>query len=204
MKTGVTRAATHLAARIRINNEEVDDDLGESRDGDKADDERSIKRAARRCLADKTNHRMGSVLAFSDVLSRRALFSLIGRQWSTCLDLSQSITQLQELAEAASALELEATMTEEERELWKGLPDQFPAYRGCYRPDVCGLRWSLGRNIASKFPFLPHLRQERSPLLAEAHVRRADCVLKLQADEIEIVIWKPKVVSVEQLPPLTH
>jgi len=203
MKSALIRAATQLKGDIDLSEQTDDDPIG-LRNEDKADDERSIKRAARRCLADKTNHRMRSVLAFSDDLSRRALFSLMGRQWNTCLDLSLSTTQLREVAEMATPAELEAMMTEEERELWNGLPEEFSAYRACYRPDVFGLRWSLGRTIASKYPFLPHLRQERSPLLAEARVRRADCVLKLQADEIEIVIWSPKVASVEQLPPFTH
>jgi len=125
-------------------------------------------------------------------------FKVLGQEWSTCDNIGDFRLFFRMIFKQASPAQLQAMMSEEEREKWRELPDTIHAWRGCEAKDRTGLSFSLSESIARKFPFLRRYRA-KAPALVSASIPKETAVLKLDRDEEEIISAFPTIKTVEPL-----
>lgn len=95
---------------------------------------------------------------------------------------------------------IQEMMTSKEKEVFRTLPDIFTVYRGCYKKNKHGLSWSLSEEVAEKFPTLIRYRQKGTPILVTAEARKdAIIALKLDREEHEIIVYRPKIISTRNI-----
>ena len=113
-------------------------------------------------------------------------FKVLGEWWISCDSIGSFRTIFRSIFRKASQAQLQAMMTDEERERLKQLPDKIQAWRGCEAHDRTGLSFSLSQETARRFPFLRRYHAE-SPSLITASIPRKSAVLKLEGGEDEII-----------------
>ncbi len=125
---------------------------------------------------------------------------LLGEEWAVCDNIGVFTEEIIDLL--CGEKQIREMMTDRELMVLQGLPDVFRIYRGCYENNKCGLSWSLKKEVAEKFTQLHRYRQEGIPLLITAEARREEVIaLKLGRKEREIIIFQPKIISVEKKAP---
>ncbi|MDQ0564929.1 hypothetical protein GRI55_09750 [Erythrobacter citreus] len=131
--------------------------------------------------------------------------TLLGEEWTCCDNIAQFTDALVEDTPFADLIENPSwgrwMMDEAEREAFAGLPDTVTIWRGCYTFNKWGLSWSLDRERAAAFPFLHrYTREGEQALLVKATVAREEVIaLKLDRNEAELIVHRPKHVSTSHL-----
>lgn len=140
-------------------------------------------------------NRMDFVLSHLHSTEALEWFSVLGKAWSCCDNISLYKQQLRVLLKTASRAELNAMMDEEELSVWNSLPDLITVYRGCYNFNKDGLSWTLDECIAEGFCYLQRYSHPgETQILLKGIVKKSDVVLKLDRDEEEVICH-----SVEQV-----
>jgi hypothetical protein len=89
-------------------------------------------------------------------------------------------------------------MTPAERSAFEALPDPVTVYRGQAAGVLHGLSWSLDRDTAARFPFLP-LHAQPKPALLTAKIDRRDIIaFKLDREEQEVIVVPTEVYSITE------
>jgi len=123
-------------------------------------------------------------------------FRALGRHWSTCDTIGLHRHQVANVLSRATPEQRLAMMEAVELATWATLPPVFTVWRGAHAVNADGLSWSLDREVAARFPFLPgYARQGEAPLLLTGCVRRSDCILKLDRRESEIIAPRVQIVD---------
>lgn len=93
-------------------------------------------------------------------------------------------------------------MDADEARAWAALPCRFVAWRGCHEGvNEAGLSYSLERDTARQFPFMARYRNALAqPLLIRALVDRANCILKQERGEVEVLAARVQLLSWNRLP----
>jgi len=143
--------------------------------------------------------RLGEIMRFSAIMSRRSWLRLLGEEWTGLDNFFAWNDELRQLLPGRVTLLL---MNKDERAAWRELPDIVTIYRGCSEVNLNGLSWSLCPEIASKFPTLARYKPPngRQPLLVTAEVAKQRIIaVKLDRKEREIVTFHARQVAVEDL-----
>lgn len=143
--------------------------------------------------------RLGVVMGLRAHMSGAEWWRLLGTSWACCDNIASFRAELARELRRASEVELMTMMTDDAREAWSRLPDQFTVYRGCYVNNRKGLSWSLDREIAAAFPLLHRYRQPTEPLLLTATARKRSCVLMLERNEQEAIAWGVRGISMARI-----
>lgn len=148
--------------------------------------------------------RLGEIMRFSAIMSRRSWLRLLGEHWTGLDNLFAWNDELRQLLPGRVTLLL---MNEDERAAWCELPDIVTIYRGCSEVNLNGLSWSLCPEIASKFPALMRFMppKGRRPLLATGEVaKRRVIAVKLDREEREIVTLHARQVALADITPTSE
>jgi len=128
--------------------------------------------------------------------------ALLGEQWS---GFDKVGAHLDELLDSPFGLRLgegaiKPMMNQEELSAFEALPDEFVVYRGCYAANKWGLSWTSKRETAAAFPLLNRYKQKGQPLLVKALAKKSEAAaLKLDRDEDEIIIFRPRHISTSHI-----
>lgn len=142
--------------------------------------------------------RLPTLLELEPLIEQSDLLKLFGEEWSGFDNIGLYVYQILPLLKGAKAIP--EMMDNRELSELRNLPDVFKIYRGCYQNNKCGLSWSLSKDVAAKFPTLYRYRQQGTPLLVIAEVRREDVIaIKLGREEREIITWNPKIIAVSKI-----
>ena len=124
-------------------------------------------------------------------LSPDVFFACLGREWARCYDVRYYDDDLARVLALASRQQLDYMMTAEELGAWSKLPptvtccvyadDEGPGFRYFVREEAA--------QLAYRYPWTSGDNQKKHVVFA--HVPRADCVLKLDRSEIEIIAARP-------------
>ena len=122
---------------------------------------------------------------------------LLGEHWPSCDKIGRHRLLLRQLLPGhGPVIEM---MTAEELDRYHALPDRLTVFRGCGPNNMLGASWSLSREVAASFPMLNRYRQAE-PLLVTAKVKKGSVLaVKLDRDELEVITFQAKRVSVTQL-----
>lgn len=124
-------------------------------------------------------------------------YTVLGEEWSVCDNIGLYRLLLKRMLPAEGPVV--EMMTADELAAYEALPENLTVYRGCGAVNIRGASWSLSRDVAEKFPTLSRYRQAR-PLLVTARVsRRRVLAVKLDRDELEVVTFAARRVTVEAL-----
>lgn len=122
---------------------------------------------------------------------------LLGEYWSVCDNIATIRTALK--SRIGTVGPIAEMMDNEEQAAYDALPDIVTIYRGCGKKNIAGASWSLDRDIAARFPFLVRYKA-REPLLVTAKVKKSNILaVKLDRNELEIITFSAKRVSIEAL-----
>jgi hypothetical protein len=164
-----------------------------------------IERVRRLCYRADSFSRVEVLLESCPVVHRGGFrvvgnewFSLLGEFWDMCDNIGQYREFFRLILRKATKAQLQAMMTDEEREKWELLPDPIRAWRGCEANDGTGLSFSLSEDIARRFPFLNRYLA-KSPTLLTASIRKEFAVLKIGRDEEEIISARAIIENIEAL-----
>jgi hypothetical protein len=131
--------------------------------------------------------RLGQVFDMVWHMSVDDWWTLLGRHWSGCDNIAEYRLLIARELRAASRARLNLMMTDDERKAHAALPQMLTVYRGCYAENKNGLSWTLNRGIAERIVTLNRYRRPAPPLLLTGRVNKADCVLKTDREEEEII-----------------
>lgn len=150
--------------------------------------------------ANKLMYSIGSHETLRAIFDNRLLFEdygfqLLGEQWSR---FNSVYPHTRILADFLLNADTKGMMTRHELRAFNKLPEVFTVYRGCQSKYKHGLSWTLSKEVArwfaNRFSF------EEPGLLITARVKKAKVIaIKLGRDELEVIAWKPKIVSMEEV-----
>ena len=138
------------------------------------------------------------IAAWADMdLEPRGWLQVLGEEWTGCDNISQHAARL--IGETPFGRWRDhpgAMMDPPEQAALAALPDTITIFRGCYLGNARGLSWSTCREVAQRFPRLHRYRQDGTPLLVRATVRKSDIIaLKLDREEREIITTEAREVG---------
>jgi hypothetical protein len=123
--------------------------------------------------------------------------TLLGEVWTGCAAVGLSRRHLESWLPRGPIPQM---MTKVEQAALDALPDRVTIYRGCGPVNERGLSWSLDRDMAKRFPFLPRYRTA-VPMLLTGTIRKSRITaLKLGVDEQEVIVLGPVRHTTEYLP----
>jgi hypothetical protein len=126
-------------------------------------------------------------------------FRLFGEGWTSCDGMGARRARFAQVLQRATRRQLDAMMSESERQRFKELPETIRAFRGCEAHDRSGISFSLCEHTARSFPFLNRYLA-KAPALIIADIPKDRAVLKLDREEQEIIACgKFSIVAVEIL-----
>lgn len=142
--------------------------------------------------------RLGAIVHMAGKMNKGDWFGVLGEWWTQCDNIAFLLWWLKELLpRKGPVMEM---MYEEEREAFRGLPENLTVYRGCGSWNKKGASWTLDRDVALKFPFLNRYRV-KTPLLITATVKKSKVLaLKLGRNESEIITFSTVPFTVEPIP----
>lgn len=158
----------------------------------------TLEEAQRMLMLCDSYSRLPALLDLAPLIERSDFLKLLGEEWSCCDNIGLYVYQILPVLKEAKVIP--EMMTKRELSVLRSLPDVFRIYRGCYQNNKCGLSWSVSEEVAAKFPTLHRYRQQGTPILVVAEVRKADVIaIKLDRKEREIITWKPKIIAIRKI-----
>ncbi len=79
-------------------------------------------------------------------------------------------------------------MTKDEFTAFEALPDKITIYRGCGPRNKSGMSWTLSREKAVRFPFMPRYWSDEPTLLTATISKWRAAALKLERNEQEVIV----------------
>ncbi|WP_448145391.1 hypothetical protein [Pseudomonas silesiensis] len=120
---------------------------------------------------------------------------LLGEEWSRFKHMADYNSLLARCLQGRDTTDM---MSRHERRALNQLPGTLTIYRGCGPKGKHGLSWTLSKEVAHWFA--NRFSYDEPGLLITARVRKNRVfALKLGRSEREIVVWKPRIVSVEKI-----
>jgi hypothetical protein len=143
---------------------------------------------------------METVIDLYGTMAPEKWWTVLGYEWSCCDDIAIHTQWLSKRFRQCKRLRLNM-MGSDERATYDSLRDKITIYRGCYDNNQNGMSWTLGREIALRFPTLHRYQQKGQPLLLTMTLPKSECVYLNGRDEQEIVtvphyVWSVKSESI--------
>jgi hypothetical protein len=129
------------------------------------------------------------LLDSKNLINKKHFYIILGEVWSSFDNVAQYKNELSQILASANRDLLDLMMSSYELSEYKKLPELIKIYRGCYDDNRFGLSWTLDLKIAEEFT--RHLRYSRygeSPNVLEAYIPKDFVILKLDRDELEIIV----------------
>jgi hypothetical protein len=107
--------------------------------------------AIEQCSMDENSkRRLLAILPLIEDAPPKIFWAILLRTWPSCDDTWMLKTRLLRAMKKAGPV-MPELLSEHERRFFEGLPAQVPVFRGCSRPRVRGISWTMERTIAEGF-----------------------------------------------------
>ena len=117
--------------------------------------------------AESSERRLLAILPLIEDAPPKIFWAILLKTWPSCDDTWMLKTRLLRAMKKAGPVMLEL-LSEHERRFFEGLPAQVPVFRGCSRPRVRGISWTMERTIAEGFARGHRGIQVPDPVVASA------------------------------------